>query len=174
LADIFAVETRLRRLLGLTVNDVRILRPADEPTTAEFLPGWHIVLTRYVDLHKQKSNIKSLELRQKAAKTLTNGDELLKALDRACLTGQTNFNRRKAADERVKATESDFRNGQASVDLLLRSQVSLAAAEVAYYQSLVNYNKAIADIHFHNRTLLEMEIQAISRVSIELLRLWVF
>jgi outer membrane protein TolC len=76
LADIFAFETRLRRLLGLPVNDGRVLRPKDEPVTAEFLPDWHFslaeALTRRVELRKQKWNIKSLELQLQAAKSLTN------------------------------------------------------------------------------------------------------
>ena len=250
LADIFAFETRLRRLLGLTVNDGKVIRPDDEPTTAEFLPDWHIslaeALTCRVELRKQKWNIKSLELQLTAAKSLTRprldlvtryrinafGDDLFsssdddgittqglasgygtlfqgsqtgwglgiecnipigfrqaysqvrnyelrlakgraalgameleishelsnafQSIDRAYLTAQTNFNRRAAAAERVKATESQFRTGQASVDLLLRAQVSLAASEVAYYQSVIQYNKAIADVHFRKGTLLAM------------------
>lgn len=72
----YNTEGRLRRLLGLPVNDGRIVRPADEPTTAEFLPNWRTslveALTRRVELRKQKWNIKSLEFQLEAAKSLTN------------------------------------------------------------------------------------------------------
>lgn len=76
LANVYNTEGRLRRLLGLPVNDGRIIRPADEPTTAEFLPNWRTslveALTRRVELRKQKWNIKSLEFQLEAAKSLTN------------------------------------------------------------------------------------------------------
>ena len=76
LAGVYNTEGRLRRLLGLPVNDGRVIRPADEPTTAEFLPNWRTslveALTRRVELRKQKWNIKSLEFQLEAAKSLTN------------------------------------------------------------------------------------------------------
>ncbi|MCH7687971.1 MAG: TolC family protein, partial [Planctomycetes bacterium] len=63
LADIDSTETQLRRLLGLPVNDGRVIRPLDEPVTAEFVPDWYITLaealTRRVELRRQKWNIKS-------------------------------------------------------------------------------------------------------------------
>ena len=96
---IFTNETRLRRLLGLPVNEGRVIRPADEPITAEFDPDWQTSLTEAlvhrVELRKQKWNIKSLELQLAAANSLTKprldfvggyqvngfGDDLLKYND---------------------------------------------------------------------------------------------
>ena len=76
LSTVYNTEGRFRRLLGLAVNDGRIIRPADKPTTAEFLPNWRAslveALTRRVELRKQKWNIKSLEFQLEAAKSLTN------------------------------------------------------------------------------------------------------
>ena len=76
LSNLYNTEGRMRRLIGLSVNDGRIIRPADEPTTAEFLPNWRTslveALTRRVELRKQKWNIKSLEYQLEAAKSLTN------------------------------------------------------------------------------------------------------
>lgn len=76
LSNVYNTEGRFRRLLGLPVNDGRIIRPANEPTTAEFLPDWRTslveALTRRVELRKQKWNIKSLEFQVEAAKSLTN------------------------------------------------------------------------------------------------------
>jgi hypothetical protein len=69
-------ELELRRILGLPVNDGRVIRPADEPVAAKLIPDWHIclteALTRRVELRKQKWQIKSLELQHKAAKSLVN------------------------------------------------------------------------------------------------------
>ncbi len=75
LSDIYTTEGRFRRLLGLAVNDGRIIRPLDSPSLAEFTPDWTSslveALTQRFELRKQKWNIKSLELQLKAAKSLT-------------------------------------------------------------------------------------------------------
>lgn len=74
LSNLYTNETDLRRLLGLPVNDGRIIRPADEPLTAKFIPDWYNSLTegltRRVELRTQKWQIKSLELQLRAAKSL--------------------------------------------------------------------------------------------------------
>ena len=255
LSNLYNSEGRFRRLLGLPVNDGRIIRPADEPTTAEFLPDWRTslveALTRRVELRKQKWNIKSLEYQVEAAQSLTKprldlvtraavngfGDQLFghadhaptgtgmgngrsasfydnllsgnqsgygvgfefsmpigfraahaqvrnlelrlckaraalgsqeleishelanafRQLDAAFQTAQTNFNRRRAAERRLQAYEAQYRAGtpKATVDLLLRSQISLAQAETAYYQSVVGYNRAITEMKYRKGTLLE-------------------
>jgi outer membrane protein TolC len=76
LSNLYTNETDLRRLLGLPVNDGRIIRPVDEPSTAKFIPDWYNclteALTRRVELRTQKWNIKSYELQLKAARSLTN------------------------------------------------------------------------------------------------------
>jgi outer membrane protein TolC len=74
LRTIDTLETALRRMCGLPVNDGRIVRPADEPIVAEFIPDWHVclaeMLTRHVNLRRQKWSIKSLELQLGAARNL--------------------------------------------------------------------------------------------------------
>ena len=74
-STIFETETRLRRLLNLPVSDGRIIRPADEPVTAELLPDWYACLGEAlgsrVELRRQKWNIKSLQLQRRAADSLT-------------------------------------------------------------------------------------------------------
>jgi outer membrane protein TolC len=73
---IFYVEGRLRRLLGLPVNDGTIIRPSDEPAQGEIVPNWEVSLTealmRRGELRNQKWNLKSLELQLKAAESLIN------------------------------------------------------------------------------------------------------
>jgi outer membrane protein TolC len=247
LANLYNSEGRLRRLMGLAVNDNRIIRPSDEPTTAEFLPDWRTslceALTHRVELRKQKWNIKSLEFQLQAAKSLAQprldfvsryqinglGDQLFgdsndpgtavpgsyyqnllsgqqtgwglgfefsmpigfraansqirnielrlskaraalgiqeheishelanafRQLDSTFQITQTTFNRRRAAERRVQANDTQYKAGKGSVDLLLRSQISLAQAEVAYYQSLVGYNRAIVEMKYRKGTLLD-------------------
>ena len=61
-------------MLGLPVNDGRIIRPVDEPPIAKFVPDWYTslteALTRRPELRTQKWQIKSLELQLRAAKSL--------------------------------------------------------------------------------------------------------
>ncbi|MBX3442775.1 MAG: TolC family protein [Planctomyces sp.] len=74
-SNIYTFETRYRRLLGLPVNDGMVLRPLDEPITAQLVPHWETslthALTRRIELRRQKFLIKSLDLQLRAAKNLT-------------------------------------------------------------------------------------------------------
>lgn len=245
---VYSTEVRLRRLIGLPVNDGRIIRPVDEPTSAQFVPDWYTSLTEAmterVELRQQKWTIKSFELQLLAARsltkprldfvssynvngfgdelidyndndgitpagaesaygTLTNGDqtgwtmglqfsmpigfrqalaqvrnyelrltkarevlavleqdishELATAFQELALqyqTAATNFDRVRAARQRVELFQAKVDRGVLTYDELLRAQASLADAEVAYFTSLVGYNQAIADVHFRKGTIL--------------------
>jgi outer membrane protein TolC len=246
LANIYAVEEQFRRLLGLPVNDGRVIRPCDDLTVAEFIPDWHIALAegiaRRPEIRKQKWNIKSLQLQLDAAKSQTRprldfvaggqinafGDQLIgsqsqlaepgssafasvaeaqqtswnigleasipigyrsahvqvrnyelrvararvglqtqeldvsheiaeafQTLDRSYTAAQSAFNRRTAAAERVEAYKAQYELKGATVDPLLRAQQSLVLAEVAYYQSVAQYNQAITDFYYRTGTILE-------------------
>ena len=246
LSKVYSSEISLRRILGLSVNDGRMMRPSDELTTAAFHPSWETslteALTQRVELRRQKWNIKSLELQLCAAESLTNprldfvsdyrvaglGDDLLgegsqlvpgsfrsaygsigsgnfngwnigfefnvplgfraahaqvrnielrlaKARDTLqaqeidishevaqdfqtiavqYTTAQSNFNRFRAARERVQLFRAEVEAGTKTFDVLLRALGSQAEAEVAYFRSLTEYNKAIVALHYHKGTLL--------------------
>jgi len=70
-------------------------------------------------------------------------------------TAQTNFNRRRAAERQLQAFDAEYRAGTKTLDLLLQAQSRLAAAEIAYFQSITAYNRAINDLHYRKGTLLE-------------------
>lgn len=244
LSNVYSAELSLRRILGLSVNDGRRMRPSDEPTTAAFHPSWETslteALTQRVELRKQKWRIKSYELQLLAAENLTRptlnfvsnyqvnglGDDLLgykksgnpydnfygsvtggqntgwnlgfqfamplgfrfahaqvrnielrlaKARDQLqaqeidishevaqdfqniavqYTTAQTNFNRFRAAQQRVQLFRAEVEAGTKTFDVLLRALGSQAEAEVAYFRSLTEYNKAIVALHYHKGTLL--------------------
>jgi outer membrane protein TolC len=254
LSRVYATENQLRNILSLPVNDGKVIRPSEEPVTAEFQPDWHMslaeALTDRVELRRQKWNIKSLELQLQAANNMRNprldfvssyqvnaaGDQLFGSRDfdgvtqqgfrsayetltqgnqtgwnlgfefsvplglrtthsqvrhielrlakaRAALaaqemeishelansiqnldlfyeTAKSNFNRRVAAEDRLRAYEALYEadvapgTAEAMLDLVLRSQLSLAQADIAYHTSLAEYNRAIADLHFRKGTLL--------------------
>jgi hypothetical protein len=72
--NLYDVEAQLRRIIGLSVNDGRVLRPLNEPTIAEFVPDWQVMLGHALgaraELRKQKWTIKQLELQLRAAEHL--------------------------------------------------------------------------------------------------------
>ncbi len=242
-SSIFTAETRLRRLLGLPVNDGTVIRPIDEPVTAEVVPDWDASLSeamnKRVELRRQKWNIKSLELQLAAAESLTQprldaiggyqvnafgeglfdsgsgpnggyfnslgssdqtgwqaglqmnvplgfraanaqvrnfelrvararkflataeleiGHELAVAfqeVDRAYQTMRSNYLRFIAAEEDVAGREPRFRLGEELIDILLRAYERRAQAEQTYYQSVTQYNQALATLQLRRGTLLE-------------------
>ena len=72
----------------------------------------------------------------------------------AFTAAQSNRKRLEAAARRVELLETEREIGTATLDLVLRAQSSLAAAESSYYQQLVNYNKALTSLHFSTGSLL--------------------
>lgn len=72
---IYSAEARLRLLLGLPVNDGRIIRPIDEPISAELIPDWNScvadALIKRPEIRRQKWEIQSLTLQMRAAQNLT-------------------------------------------------------------------------------------------------------
>jgi outer membrane protein TolC len=70
---------------------------------------------------------------------------------------QTNFNRRVAAEAEVIAVNAVYEAGNVTLDLLLDAQRRRAEAESAYYRSLVDYNRAIMNVHYRKGSLLEYD-----------------
>ncbi len=67
----------------------------------------------------------------------------------------TVFQRRVAAEEQVKAVEASYLAGTAPLDLLLDAQRRQADATIAYYQSLINYNLSILNMHLRKGSIFE-------------------
>lgn len=74
LNDLYRAENRLRYMMGISVSDGRLIRPADEPTTAEVTFDWYAIhseaLARAPELREQKWRIKERELELIAARNL--------------------------------------------------------------------------------------------------------
>jgi hypothetical protein len=72
LRRLYASENRLRYLMGLSASDGRLIRPADEPSTAKLDFEWHEIhseaLARQVNLRRQKWVIKRSEMQLIAAR----------------------------------------------------------------------------------------------------------
>jgi outer membrane protein TolC len=258
LNDLFRAENRLRYVVGLGVADGRLMRPADEPTTAEVAFDWHDIhseaLGRSPELRRQKWRIKERELEIIAAKnnfqprldasgtyrwlglgdtlinpnaqniplipgtdvtqlqgsnayqSLTSGKyqewqlglqfqmtlgfraalstlrhyQLQLAKEKARLQDEqlevsmqmgeavrnleynyqlslSNFNRRVAAEKQVEAVRVAFEAETVTLDLLLDAQRQRADAELAYFRSLVDYQRGIAGVHYRKGSLLEYD-----------------
>lgn len=260
--QVFTAERNLRYMMGLAATDGRLIRPADEPTTAEVHFDWSDIhaeaMVRSVNLRRQKDQIKRRELELIAAKnlllpelnaggiyrwrglgddlidpsgnppfspgdsvdersrkrldnayaTMSDGEfqewslalnlsvplgfrrelagvrnaELRMARDRAVLQemelelshdmagvlgdleksyklAQTRFNQRLAAQIELEGWEAQEEAGlavrQASLDRKLDAQRRLATSEINYYRALIDYNKAIVQMHLRKGSLLE-------------------
>jgi outer membrane protein TolC len=74
LTDVYRSESRLRYMMGISASDGRLIRPADEPTTARIAFDWQQslveALSRSAELRKQKWVIKQRELELTASKNL--------------------------------------------------------------------------------------------------------
>src|SRR5262249_14502403 len=74
LTELYRTENRLRYLMGISMSDGRLIRPADEPTTARVAFDWSGIhceaLTRRVEVRKQKWFVKQRELELIAARNL--------------------------------------------------------------------------------------------------------
>ncbi|MEN1678254.1 MAG: TolC family protein [Planctomycetota bacterium] len=72
LTALYQAENRLRYIMGLSMSDGRLIRPADEPTTAQVSFDWGSIhgeaLARRVELRRQKWEIKRRELELIAAR----------------------------------------------------------------------------------------------------------
>jgi outer membrane protein TolC len=71
---VYSAENRLRYMMGISASDGRLIRPADEPTTARVTFDWQQslveALSRSAELRRQKWRIKQRELELTAAKNL--------------------------------------------------------------------------------------------------------
>jgi outer membrane protein TolC len=72
LTDVFKDENRLRYIMGLSMSDGKLIRPADEPSTARVAFDWSGIhceaLTRRVEIRREKWEIKRRELELIAAR----------------------------------------------------------------------------------------------------------
>jgi len=252
LNSVYSAENRLRYMMGISSSDGRLIRPADEPTTARVAFDWQQslveALSRSAELRRQKWRIKQRELELTAAKnlvlprldlvgrwrflgmghdllgannsygadgldplegtnayaTLLQGEfqewqagaqflmplgfrrelatvrhhqlqlaktraqlqdeelevshalvEAIRNIDTNFALAQTNFNRRVAAERQVEAVQAAYDAGTTTFDQLLQAQRLRAQAESAYFRSLVDYNRSIAQFHFRKGSLLE-------------------
>lgn len=127
--------------------------------------GWNLGLQMNWTLgfRAAMSQVRNYELRvAKAQRVLLESEKELshelavafQEVARTYAAAESNMNRLIAARENVKYLEPNIREGTLLLDELLRAQLRQAEAEVAYYSSLVDYNKALNDLQFRKGTIL--------------------
>lgn len=67
---------------------------------------------------------------------------------------ETNFNRFESDLRQVEVLERRYKNQSDPINFLLQAQSQLVNSEIAFYQSLANYNLAIRDFHRQKGSLL--------------------
>ena len=128
--------------------------------------GWSsgFILEMPLGLRSAQAQVQNIELRLSKARDVLAAQEqeiaheigfAFQELAEKYVTAQAYLNRRVAAERRADLMWKNFKGGTYTLDLFLRAQASLAEAEVAYYQALVEYNLAAADLQYRQGTLLQ-------------------
>ncbi len=118
-----------------------------------------------IGLRQARTQVRNLELQLRRANAILAAQErsisheiaiALQDVTAAWAAAQSNLNRLRAAEERVELLEAEKEVGTTTLDLVLRAQASLAAAENDYYRQLIAYNKAITYLNLVTGTLLQV------------------
>lgn len=130
--------------------------------------GWNLGLQFSMPLgfRAARAQLHNLELQLVKARAALSAQELdishelaesMQRIDLNYMTLRTYLDQKIASERRVQAVQAEYEAGVsgATLDLVLRAQASNAAAEIAFYNSLINYNKSITELHMRRGTLLE-------------------
>ncbi len=128
--------------------------------------SWHLGLQATVPLgfRKEMAGVRNAEHLLAREKAKLQEEELevshqvayaMRDMESNLLIAQTDFNRCLAAQKEVDAVRAAYEAGQIILDVLLEAQRNLADAQSGYYRVLVNYNVAIAQVHYRKGSLLE-------------------
>lgn len=98
----------------------------------------------------QRTRIEELEMDM--TRELT---QVLRATNTNYELAKAHFNRWAAATTEVDSVLANYRDGKGNLDTVLESQRRRSTAQIAYYQALAEYNKAIALVHRRKGTTLD-------------------
>lgn len=101
-------------------------------------------------LARSKARLEDLELEMTHRLT-----DAIQNLDSNYVLTQVAFLQRAAAQRQVDVLENKVEMGSVTLDLLLDAQRRSAEAERAFYQSLLQYNLAVLEVHYAKGSLLD-------------------
>ncbi len=117
-----------------------------------------------IGFRRELAAVKHFQLRLAREKALLEDMELdvthgltkaVRNLDANYQLSQTNANRWAAAAREVESLQELYKGGKASLDLVLEAQRRRAAAQNAFWTSVAEYNKSIADVHCRKASILD-------------------
>lgn len=117
-----------------------------------------------VGFRRELAGVRNAQLRLARDKAQLEDQELnaihllstaVRNVDSFYIQTQTHFNRWSASEKEVESVNALYRGGKQTVDLVLEGQRRRAEAQMAYYTALIDYNKAITEVHFRKGSLLE-------------------
>ena len=121
----------------------------------------------------ERAQVRQMEVRLVKARTALAAQEneiayelnaVFQNMQRWLRSARNNKQRHLAAKRRVEAATAEYHNaGRTGIDPVLRAEISLTQAQVAYHRSIAEYNKALRELLFRTGRLL-------SEDGIELLR----
>ena len=123
-----------------------------------------IEVTVPIGFRGQRSQVRNLELQVAKATAVLAAQEkniahdiatAIQDVTSAYAAAQSNQKRLQAARRRVELLNEKRLAGTQTLDLVLRAQSSAAAAQNAYYEQVVNYNKALINLNLATGELLE-------------------
>ncbi len=115
-------------------------------------------------LRNAHAQIRNTELRLIKAQTALETQEMevnheiastFQALDYWYQNMQTNYNRRLAAVDNMEAAMNDYEVERKDLTLVLQAQNRQTIADLAFYRSVIEYNKALSELQLRQGTLLE-------------------
>jgi len=155
--NLFRVENRLRYMMGLAVSDGRLIRPSDEPTTAQVRFDWTTIhgeaLARRSELRSQRWQVKRRELELIASRNhllprldavgryrwLGAGDQLINSGG----TGIAPFADGSNAFEVL--TSGDYQEWEMGVQLSIPIGFRRAMSGVRHHQLLLSRERAVLE-----------------------------
>ena len=159
------------RLLGQGVNDPITglpVRNALGSMSNDDLDSWSLGMqfSMPVGLRQARSQVRNYELQLAKASAILAAQERSVAYDIATAiqdiaanytAAQSDLNRFEAAAQRVDIITDAVALGrrETTLDLAIRAQESAARAEGEYYRQIIDYNKAITNLHLATGRLLE-------------------
>jgi outer membrane protein TolC len=108
------------------------------------------VRNRQLALARERAKLNELELELSHSLTdaIQNLDANYQIMQTALLQGLS-------ARQQVDALQALLEHGTITLDLILDAQRRLAESEVAFYQSLIQYNMSIVEVHYRKGSLME-------------------
>lgn len=130
------------------------------------LQGWQLGLqySTAIGRRREHAAVRSAELSLARDRAVLRNQEMAVSttlsgqfaeMDRAYAVAQANFNRTVAERTRLEAATAKYDAGEELLEFVLIAQQTKANAVSQYYQTVVDYNMAIANMHFARGTYLD-------------------